>query len=328
MNIFRNSRALLYKVQLYKTVTCNNHLYQNSTNVRCICLSRGLLSSEEKADKTDRSQQVPTAPHFRTSETRKSKQEGNFDRQDASNGSYSKYSPYTLPHPIWSEQEMNNIEITHEPPKGLADWVAYFGVKTLRLGFDVFSGFVIGERNEKKWLNRVIFLETVAGVPGMVAAMTRHLHSLRRLKRDHGWIHTLLEEAENERMHLISALMIKKPSWFFRACVLISQGLFVNIFFIGYLVSPRMCHKFVGYLEEEAVKTYTKLLQDIDSGVLPQWKTMPAPDVAIGYWKLSPEATMRDMFRAIRADEAHHREVNHKLSSLNPNEDNPFPPGE
>lgn len=26
----------------------------------------------------------------------------------------------------------------------------------------------------------------------MVAAMTRHLHSLRRLKRDHGWIHTLL----------------------------------------------------------------------------------------------------------------------------------------
>ena len=39
---------------------------------------------------------------------------------------------------------------------------------------------------------RICFLETVAGVPGMVAAMTRHLHSLRRLKRDFGWIHTLL----------------------------------------------------------------------------------------------------------------------------------------
>lgn len=39
---------------------------------------------------------------------------------------------------------------------------------------------------------RIIFLETVAGVPGMVAAMTRHLHSLRRMQRDYGWIHTLL----------------------------------------------------------------------------------------------------------------------------------------
>lgn len=39
-----------------------------------------------------------------------------------------------------------------------------------------------------------------AGVPGMVAGMLRHLHSLRRMERDHGWIHTMLEEAENERM--------------------------------------------------------------------------------------------------------------------------------
>lgn len=34
----------------------------------------------------------------------------------------------------------------------------------------------------------------------MVAGMLRHMHSLRGMKRDHGWIHTLLEEAENERM--------------------------------------------------------------------------------------------------------------------------------
>lgn len=44
------------------------------------------------------------------------------------------------------------------------------------------------------YLNRVVFLETVAGIPGMVAGMLRHLNSLRRMKRDHGWIHTLLEE--------------------------------------------------------------------------------------------------------------------------------------
>ena len=41
---------------------------------------------------------------------------------------------------------------------------------------------------------RIIFLETVAAVPGMIAAMTRHLRSLRHMQRDYGWIHTLLGE--------------------------------------------------------------------------------------------------------------------------------------
>ena len=40
---------------------------------------------------------------------------------------------------------------------------------------------------EQKWLTRFVFLESVAGVPGMVAGMLRHLHSLRRLKKDNGW---------------------------------------------------------------------------------------------------------------------------------------------
>jgi Alternative oxidase len=35
---------------------------------------------------------------------------------------------------------------------------------------------------------------------------SRHFRSLRTLKRDHGWIATLLEEAENERMHLLLCL--------------------------------------------------------------------------------------------------------------------------
>jgi len=45
---------------------------------------------------------------------------------------------------------------------------------------------------------RLIVLESVAGVPGFVAAAFRHFKSLRTLQRDHGWILTLLEEAENE----------------------------------------------------------------------------------------------------------------------------------
>nr|UNU90929.1 alternative oxidase [Oncomelania hupensis] len=235
---------------------------------------------------------------------------------------------YTLPHPIWSEKELHEVQITHTPPEGKVDKLAYFTVKILRGSFDILSGFKRGERNEFKWLKRIIFLETVAGVPGMVAAMMRHMISLRRMQRDHGWIHTLLEEAENERMHLMTALQLKQPSWFFRTAVIGSQGVFVTLFSIWYVISPRFCHRFVGYLEEEAVKTYSKCLEDIRGGPMKHWQTVPAPEVAIRYWKLPEDAKMVDVILAIRADEAHHRVVNHTLASLKANQFNPYKPGQ
>lgn len=45
----------------------------------------------------------------------------------------------------------------------------------------------------------------------MVAGMLRHLKSLRKMERDNGWINTLLQEAENERMHLVGGLMRHAP---------------------------------------------------------------------------------------------------------------------
>lgn len=92
-----------------------------------------------------------------------------------------------------------------------------------------------------------------------------------------------------------------------RALVLIAQGIFTNVFFLCYLISPRFCHRFVGYLEEEAVKTYTKLLHEIKEGKLQNWKTQPAPLIAINYWQLPQGATVLDVFENIRADEGHHR---------------------
>lgn len=234
---------------------------------------------------------------------------------------------HTLPHPIWSEEELHSVKVTHKPPEGFVDKLAFRSVKLLRSTFDLLTGFNWGERTEKKWVLRICFLETVAGVPGMVAAMTRHLHSLRRLKRDHGWIHTLLEEAENERMHLMTALQLRQPSWLFRSGVIVSQGAFVTMFSIAYLLSPRFCHRFVGYLEEEAVFTYSKCLKDIESGSLKHWQTKAAPDVAIRYWKLPETASMKDVVLAIRADEAHHRVVNHTLASMKEDEYNPYEPG-
>ena len=96
--------------------------------------------------------------------------------------------------------------------------------------------------------------------------MTRHLRSLRTLERDHGWIHHLLEEAENERVHLFIFLNLKKPGPFFKAFIACSQAFFWNLYFWTYLFSPYLAHRFVGYLEEQAVHTYTVLLDQIDNG--------------------------------------------------------------
>jgi len=108
--------------------------------------------------------------------------------------------------------------------------------------------------------------------------------------------------------------------------VLGAQGVFFNSFFIAYLLSPKTCHRFVGYLEEEATLTYTREIEDLDAGLLPQWAKMTAPQIAIDYYNL-PEGkrSVRDMLLYIRADEAKHREVNHTLGNLDQKDDpNPY----
>ena len=142
----------------------------------------------------------------------------------------------------------------------------------------------------------------------MVGATLQHLKSLRRMQGDGGWIHTLMEEAENERMHLMTFLHIAKPTTLERWLVLIAQGLFYNGFFLLYLISSRTAHRVVGYFEEEAIISYTEYLAEIESG---RTANVAAPQIAIDYWKLAPDARLKDVVMAVRADEAVHRDVNH-----------------
>jgi ubiquinol oxidase len=166
---------------------------------------------------------------------------------------------------------------------------------------------------KKRYGHRAVILETVAGVPGMVAGMWTHLTSLRSMKVGYGpKIRTLLAEAENERMHLMTFIEIAKPNLFERYLVLITQAIFWNFFFIIYVFFPRTAHRIVGYFEEEAVYSYTEYLKEIDEGRIPN---VPAPKIAIDYWKLDATATLRDVVIAVRNDEAHHRDTNHQFAS-------------
>ena len=76
-------------------------------------------------------------------------------------------------------------------------------------------------------------------------------------------------------------------------------GVFFNLYTLFYMMSPRHCHAFVGYLEEEAVRTYTHCLHDMDNGKLEEWRNRKAPEIAINYWALDENATMRDVILAV-----------------------------
>ncbi|KAI8618424.1 alternative oxidase [Chytriomyces sp. MP71] len=233
---------------------------------------------------------------------------------------------YVLFHPVYTKEEIEATKFTHRSVTGIKDSIAYALVRLMRFGFDTGTGYTdkVGIMTEQQWLNRIVFLETVAGVPGFVAGMVRHMRSLRLLRRDHGWIHTLLEEAENERMHLLTFMKLKNPGPFFRMAVLLTQGMFFNAYFLCYLLSPQTCHRFVGYLEESAVHTYTLCLKDIEHGRIKHWGTSPAPDIAKFYWQLGENATVKDVVAAVRADEADHRDTNHVLANLQRDDPNPF----
>jgi len=230
---------------------------------------------------------------------------------------------------VWTADEVNAIEQTHRVPRDMVDRIALLGIKTMRSAFDIVSGYRVGRFTKNKILRRILFLETAAGIPGMVAGTLRHLESLRRMKRDHGWIHTLLEEAENERMHMLVFMKLHQPGLVFRTAVVAVQGVFWNVFFLSYLVSPRLCHRFVGYLEEEAVRTYTHIIEIMNSKdpadkEVVDWGKSPAHEIAMRYWKLPAGATMYDVVLAVRADEANHRDVNHTFANIKKDHRNPF----
>lgn len=188
----------------------------------------------------------------------------------------------------------------HIKPKSISDKVAYAFVKALRFFADLFFA--------KRYGHRAVVLETVAAVPGMVAGLWLHLSALRKMRDDEGWIRTLLDEAENERMHLMTFIKIAKPTRLERFLVIAVQLLFYNAYFVLYLFAPRTAHRVVGYFEEEAVLSYTQYLEEVDNGT---HENVPAPQIAIDYWGLSKDARLRDVVCVVRADEAEHRDVNH-----------------
>ncbi|MBT0587267.1 alternative oxidase [Alteromonas oceanisediminis] len=202
-----------------------------------------------------------------------------------------------------SDEERREETLIHHKPRTFSDKVALYFVKFLRVFADAFFA--------KRYGHRAVVLETVAAVPGMVGGAMLHLKSLRKLRDDEGWIHTLLDEAENERMHLMTFIEIAKPTRFERFLVIVTQMIFYVSYLLLYLISAKTAHRVVGYLEEEAVVSYSQYADRVKSGDV---ENVDAPQVALDYWDLPHDAKLLDVIRVIRADEMTHREVNHLIA--------------
>jgi ubiquinol oxidase len=160
--------------------------------------------------------------------------------------------------------------------------------------------------------HRAIVLETIAAVPGMVGGLLQHLKSLRLIRDDRGWIKILLDEAENERIHLLVYSEIAQPTWFERLLILVAQVLFFIIYFFLYLISPHTGHRVVGYFEEEAVHSYERYLALVQEGV---YENLDATTLGKKYWNLASNAKLTDMIEATIKDEMLHRDVNHEFAN-------------
>ena len=195
-------------------------------------------------------------------------------------------------------------DMKHRRPQNFGDKCALWFTMRLRWFADTFFA--------KRYGHRAVVLETVAGVPGMVAGMWNHLRSLRKMRPDdRGWIRTLLEEAENERMHLMIFIEIAKPNWFERWMIITAQFLFWHFYMFLYIFFPKVAHRMVGYFEEQAVISYTSYLKAIELGKI---KNINAPNIAINYYGLNKDAKLSDVITAVREDERGHSQANHEMA--------------
>ena len=176
----------------------------------------------------------------------------------------------------------------------------------------MFFRFIADTFFAKRYGHRAVVLETIAGGPGLVAGVWLHAKSLRKMKT--GWgpkIREMMEEAENERMHLMIFIDIAQPTWLERWIVLLAQFVFIIFYTILYIFFPKTAHRMIHYFEEEAVVSYTNYLHMISSG---QTEDVPAPQIAIEYYGLQGDARLSDVIVKVREDEKHHAKVNYNYS--------------
>ncbi|XP_066912844.1 uncharacterized protein [Clytia hemisphaerica] len=251
-------------------------------------------------------------------------------KQPLETNAKSDHHAYTLRNRVWTEQELIEKYKTcknHVEPSKTSDYVMY---GTLRFAYNAFNAVTFFDKDDptpESMRTRLILLESIAGVPPFIMAGYRHFRSLRNLSYDGGRIYTHLEEAENERMHLVTCMQIFEAGALMKGSVFLAQMVATPICWFLCLLKPQWLNRGVGYLEELACETYSLVLthcHNPEKKLYKAWHDKPAPPVSIDYWMLPKDSTWPDVLRYIYADETHHRDINHTFADLSVTDSNPL----
>lgn len=229
---------------------------------------------------------------------------------------------------VWTDEEIEARLASQPRHKAtlLSEKIINGGIHAAYWAFNKTTGYQASNPTPDSIITRLLFLESIAGVPGMVAAQHRHFASLRTMSRDYGWIHTLLEEAENERMHLLTFMEAFRVTPLQRAVVYAMQFGWCAFFIPLYVISPRSAHRAVGYIEEMAVYTYSNIISLMEtpgSALHDAWHHKAVPDIALNYWRMDASASFTDLLKQIALDETNHRDVNHTFAEMAWTDPNP-----
>merc|ERR1719210_402220 len=148
-------------------------------------------------------------------------------------------------------------------PGSLSDSAAYGATRFLSCSVDLVSGLSMSR--ERWWMRRLLFLSTLSGAPA------RALEVAEGQQKNLGdkWARTLLTEADKERARLAILMEVRSSGPVARTLLEGGQAILSRSFVAAHFALPRFCKWFAGYVEEEQVKAYTQLLEDIDAGDAP-----------------------------------------------------------
>lgn len=182
--------------------------------------------------------------------------------------------------------------------------------------------FVINKIYANRPYPRFYVLETVARVPYFSYLSVLHLYETLGLWRKADWLKIHFAESWNELHHLLIMESLGGAEfWGDRLLAKTTALIYYWVIAALYVVSPRSAYHFMELVEEHAYASYDKFLQTEAEHL----KTLPAPDVAIQYYRdgdlymfdefqtahqvaeRRPQVdTLYDVFVAIRDDEMEH----------------------
>ncbi|EIE21327.1 hypothetical protein COCSUDRAFT_48069 [Coccomyxa subellipsoidea C-169] len=201
-------------------------------------------------------------------------------------------SKHTLPFAHW------------RTPKGVAEWTGFLAAQALNAAAAMLAhgpAWLFRIPRDTVWFRRVLLLECLSPVPGTVASIVAHVRALATLRGPGSFVESYQRESGNAHAHLLTLLQLR-PSLSLRALVLLSQAAFALPYAAAYAVAPRACHAFVCHLSGLTGEAISGALRDLDSGSIPSWQRLPAPESAAAYWGLPEGATMRTVLLVVRAD--------------------------